>query len=376
MQSDLTTRRKILYTLGTFVLFSTILLILEFSCRVLPPSKTFSQIVFFNQFKISRWEFLSARHEQLNVDWVLNVIAQRNANYQEPPEPNRPAFDRVPYPYSIQTNAQGFRDKQFPMHSSPSVLLLGDSVGFGKGVEEDERFFSILNHQFPHMPFYNLALQGCTADCMTEVFEQYVERLNPTVVILQASSNDIDQTLWREGIEHDVPNKPVPTWLKWHSRSHLTQYLQGVIGDSVEKSLDAHSQIVEHYYQPNLDILFKTAATHNVTIVTVNLPFAYEWNYGGHTSRIGKRYTNATDVTVRFKNALDISTRYQIPLPETRHRFDLRTAEELDLSVHLIQHVFPNPEFFLDVVHLTPLGHRAVAEQIYPTLKEVLSQTH
>lgn len=372
MQFTVTTRRKILYSLGTFVLFIIILLILEVGCRFVSPSKTFSQIVFFNHFKISRWEFLSARHGQLNVNWVLNVIAQRNANYQEPPEPNRPAFDRIPYPYSIQTNAQGFRDKQFPMHSPPSVILLGDSVGFGKGVEEEERFFSILNHQFPHMPFYNLALQGCTADCMTEVLKQYVEQLNPTVILLQASSNDIDQTLWREGVEHDVPNKPVPMWLKWHSQSHLTQHVQAFIGRDIEDNLDAHSNIVEQYYQRNLEELFKTAVTRGITIVTVNLPFAYEWNYGAHISRMGHRYTNTNDVTITFDDPLSISNRYSLPLSETKHRFDLRTAEELNLSIDLIQQVFPHPAFFLDVVHLTPIGHRAVAEQIYPVLKNTL----
>ena len=375
MQLNAITRRKIFYSFGVFGIFLASIILLEIGCRYLPPSKTFSHIVFFNQFKISRWEFLSVRHEQLNVDWVLNVIAQRNANYQEPPEPNRPAFDRVPYPYSIQTNSQGFRDKQFPTRSSPSVILLGDSVGFGKGVEEKERFFSILQNQFPQMPFYNLALQGCTADCMVEVFEQYREQLNPAIILLQASSNDIDQTLWRQGVQQNVPDKPVPSLLKWHAQSHLTQRLQGLIGSTVEENLNTHSIIVEQYYRSSVEKLFNAATTHNMPVVTINLPFAYEWNYGGHISRLGHHYSNTRDVTVHFKDAVNISNRYQLPLPKTQHRFDLRTAEELDLSTELIQNVFPNPAFFLDVVHLTAIGHRAVADQISPVLKEVLIQT-
>ena len=156
--------------------------------------------------------------------------------------------------------------------------------------------------------------------------------------------------------------------LKWHAQSHLTQRLQGLIGRTVEENLNTHSIIVEQYYRSSVEKLFNAATTHNMP-VTTNLPFAYEWNYGGHISRLGHHYSNTRDVTVHFKDAVNISNRYQLPLPKTQHRFDLRTAEELDLSTERSRMFFRIPHF-LDVVHLTAIGHRS-CRSILPVLKEV-----
>ena len=167
--------KKIFFTGLVFLIFILIVLGMEFGLRALPPSEAFARQLFFNQFTISRWAFLTQRKHQLNVDWVLDVIAQRDADYYEEPEPNRPAFDRVPKAYHIKTNKDGFRDARFPIRSlRKSVVLIGDSVGFGKGVAEKERFLSVLEEEFPRTPFYNLALQGCTADCMAEILEKYI----------------------------------------------------------------------------------------------------------------------------------------------------------------------------------------------------------
>ena len=372
-QTTVSLRKKVTFAMLPIGILLTLGVGLEYALRRLPPSPELSTVLFFNQFKLSRWTFLSERHHQLNVDWVLNVIAQPNANYEESPEPNRPAFDKIPYPYHIQTNQLGFRDKNFPMHSAPSILLLGDSVGFGKGVHEDERFFSLLKQSFPHLPFYNLSLQGCTADCMTAVFTKYVDQLNPAVVLVQASSNDIDQTLWREGISMDVPDKPIPILLQWHAKSYLSQWLQATVGTSTVESLDKHSFIVEEHYQESLHSLFESTAKHNVSVLAIDLPFAYNWNYGGHLLRTCAKHTHCTSSSVSL-NHTQIKTYETFKTIPTSHRFDIRTAEELNLSKETIEQVFPHPEYFLDVVHLTPYGHFLVADTIRPILESIIQQ--
>ncbi len=349
--------------------------VFEILLRVSPASDAYAKVLFFNQFKLSRWEFLSARHHQLNVEWVLNVIAQKNADYQEPPEPDRPAFDRVPRPYHIKTNQDGFRDKNFPAHSPPSIVLLGDSVGFGKGVRAQERFFSLLKHQFPHLPFYNLSLQGCTADCMATVFLQYVDRLNPKVVLVQSSSNDIDQTLWREGVSMEVPDKSIPLLFQWHTKSYLSQWLQLALGTSATETLSQHSLIVESYYQDSIQSIFDVASKHDVSLISVNLPFAYGWNYGDHLTRFCSRNNNCIDVSVNLDVHNNETTKQFNTIPDDE-RFDIRTAEELKLSLEMIQQVFPQPQYFLDVVHPTARGHWEIAKQIAPTLRNTLQQNH
>jgi len=361
--------KKVFFSLVVFVGFILLLVGLELGLRALPPSQSFARLLFFNQFKISRWAFLTQRKHQLNVEWVLDVIAQRNADYYEQPEPNRPAFDRVPRAYHIKTNKSGFRDQRFPIRSlRKSVLLIGDSVGFGKGVAENERFLSVLAQKFPRTPFYNLALQGCTADCMAEVLEKYIDRLNPGLIIVQTSSNDIDQTLWREGVQEKVEQSPDIKELELIASSYLLQKIQEVVGEDSLSVLEKNSRVADQYYAESIKKIFTLAAEKEVKVISLNLPFAYEWNYGGHISRACMdTETCVFDLKLQFPEDSTLS--------EARRSgddFATRTAQELQLSQECIDLVFPHPEYFLDVVHLTAEGHAKVAEGLEPLLERNL----
>jgi len=206
---------------------------------------------------------------------------------------------------------------------------------------------------------------------MTAVFTKYVDQLNPTVVLVQASSNDIDQTLWREGVSMSVPDKPVPTLLQWHANSYLSQWLEVAMGTSAMESLDHHSFIVEEQYQESLHSLFELTSKHDVSVLAIDLPFAYNWNYGGHLLRTCAKHTHCTSSSVSL-NHTQIKTYETFKTIPTSHRFDIRTAEELNLSKETIEQVFPHPEYFLDVVHLTPYGHFLVADTIRPILESII----
>ena len=356
-------KKIILSTCSTLLFFGTIELIL----REIPTSLELAQSLFFHEFAISRWEFLSERSHQLNVNWVLDVIAQKNAHYQELPEPNRPSFDRIPEPYMITTNTLGFRDDEFPANSGASIVILGDSVAFGKGVEQNKRFSSILQEKYPHIPIYNLALQGCTMDCMATVLEKHIDRLKPHIIIVQTSSNDIDQTLWREGVQMNVPSHPVPFSLRLLQNSYLLQTINLYINETTIETLQYHSVLAENHYQKSLTNIFDVAKQHHSNIVSVNLPFAYTWNYGGHFE----------NYCVSEKNCFTTTIHFPIETNETSYNtnsFARRTAEELHLSMETIQQVFPNPKYFLDVVHLTNEGHNVVAEQLEENIDLLLKK--
>ena len=110
----------------------------------------------------------------------------------------------------------------------------------------------------------------------------------------------------------------------------------------------------------------KTAKQNNSKIITLDLPFAYGWNYGGHLKRGCTEAKCYENVSVNFNNATTSDA------PTTSNRFDVLTGTELGLSPSTIRQVFPNPELFLDVVHLSNQGHATVAEQLLPILQKAL----
>jgi hypothetical protein len=81
----------------------------------------------------------------------------------------------------------GFRNP--PNTGQPELLLLGDSVIYGHGVEEHQTVAHFLRHEFGR-PTYNMAKQG---DCLYDHyvrFRMYVEELRPQTVLLFVFIND------------------------------------------------------------------------------------------------------------------------------------------------------------------------------------------
>lgn len=372
---DMNIHKKIIYTCFSTSFVGLLLLSVEGYLRIQPPNKELSRLIFFNEFKISRWTFLSERHDQLNVSWILNIISKKSQSYEEVPEPYRPAFDRLPTSYFIQTNSNGFREAELPSQSKPSIVLLGDSVGFGKGVKVENRFSSLLQTQFPDVPFYNLSLQGCTMDCMSTLLKLYGEQLNPKLIIVQTSSNDIDQTLWKEGLNHKITQKQLPKFLLLSRYSYLFQFLQIQLGHDTFQDLNQHSVITEKHYEQSTERIFKWAESHQVKVLSLNLPFAYEWNYGGHLSRPCVQQQFCNDLVVELKEPTDkLFSMFHIDKDKIESSFAQRTAEELQLSLTQIEQVFPTPEYYLDVVHLSRLGHAYVAKKMTPVLDSMLNE--
>ena len=126
--------KKILFTLLPLFGFLSVMGISEVWLRNATLHRDFVQFLFFTEFKISRWSYLNQLKGRLLIDQVLQTIP--GTTYIEPPEANRPPFDRVPYPYEVAYNNMGFRDHDFqlPKSTKKRVIVLGDSVAFGKGV--------------------------------------------------------------------------------------------------------------------------------------------------------------------------------------------------------------------------------------------------
>jgi hypothetical protein len=92
------------------------------------------------------------------------------------------------YFWTHRTDARGFRnpaDRQ-----ATGVLLLGDSMIYGHGVEDDQTVASFLQREYGY-PAYNMARQG---DCLYQhyrLLRLYLDELSPRTVVLFAFSNDL-----------------------------------------------------------------------------------------------------------------------------------------------------------------------------------------
>ena len=138
------------------------------------------------------------------------------------------------------------------------IVVLGDSVVFGKGVTQEERFTSLLQETMPDTQIFNLGLQGCTAECMAKLWDQYMVKLQPDMLIIQASGNDLDQILYKESMEKRLPGLQLQS-LELIQHSWLAQwvlYLRGA--DKVELQMESAKQAVINKQRSFIEAMYQS----------------------------------------------------------------------------------------------------------------------
>ena len=342
---------------------------IELWLRGHPRSTQEAEFVFFTEFKISRWRYLNKLRGRLLIDQVLRT--EPNSTHIEPPEANRPPFDRVPYPYEVHYNNFGFRDRDFQpeMKNLKRVLMLGDSVSFGKGVSIEERYSSLVQQERPDLEVWNLGLQGCTAECMARLLDENIREFKPDILVIQSSGNDIDQTLWKVATEQQISAMSVEA-LRWVRSYRVLEYWVHKQGkEGLQIQMDQAHAATQTRYGPDIHKLFAWAQTKGIPVISLNLPFAYGYHYGEHQSRICDEYKETCSSNIRFEFSTD-----EIPQKYKQKEyvdFVQATADEFSMDENTIENIFLYRDSFHDVCHLSPWGHRQVADSLIEALREL-----
>src|SRR5262245_37514339 len=93
---------------------------------------------------------------------------------------------------TIVSNADGFRGGRDLREKDPRrrIVVLGDSMVFGSGVDEGERFTERLEAENPAWRVDNLGMVGYGPDLMLRALEQVGVALEPAVVVMAIFSHD------------------------------------------------------------------------------------------------------------------------------------------------------------------------------------------
>ncbi|MEC7983922.1 MAG: hypothetical protein VX278_02085 [Myxococcota bacterium] len=363
--------KKILFAFVPLFIVLSVAIGAEIWLRRTTLSKEFVQFLFFTEFKVSRWSYLNQLKGRLLIDQVLQTIP--GTTYIEPPEANRPPFDRVPYPYEVTYNNMGFRDGDFqlPKGSRKRVVVLGDSVAFGKGVDQEQSFPAIIDQKREDLEVWNLGLQGCTAECMNRIVKEKFVLFQPDLIIMQSSGNDLDQTLWKSAQKDVIPATSIRS-LQLVQRSLLLQWFLRLYGqDTLKRQLElTHKESLKRY-GPDIRNIMDYATKESIPIISLNLPFAYDYYYGTHQEEICRNYPDICLSNIRMK--FEITERqkqdYASLVEKDYTDFVTATAASLQRTESEMEQIFPLRAYFHDVCHLSPLGHALTAEKLLGALE-------
>jgi hypothetical protein len=112
------------------------------------------------------------------------------------------------HPVTVTANADGFRERRElrPGDGRPRLVVLGDSLVFGVGVEEPERFTEILQERRPGWRVDNLGMLGYGPDLMLRAFEQVGVGLAPHAALVTIFSDDFRRVVpFYQGVGFALP---------------------------------------------------------------------------------------------------------------------------------------------------------------------------
>lgn len=127
----------------------------------------------------------SVRLEFENYEpYGYRLIPSRRTTYLYPPH--------NPRSLSLASNRDGFRSihELDEPDARPRALFLGDSLVYGDGVEESERFTNVLETLNPAWRMDNLGMVGYGPDLMLRALEVVGLKLKPAVVVFCMYTND------------------------------------------------------------------------------------------------------------------------------------------------------------------------------------------
>ncbi len=355
--------RSTLWTLGAVILLGALA---ELVCRTLvTPSAGATRFLFLHQMSLERWDYLlESGEEAAPVEGMAFDFAptrEKNRRWVEEPEDDRPPYDRIRNSFEIVTNSDGFRDRPFTAQKKPGVkrvMVLGDSISYGKGVALPERFTSLLGPR-PHIEIQNLAYPACGTSCAATIFDEFAH-LAPDLVVFQTSGNDVDTAMAVEarGAQVGMPSAPLRALLRLRSVQLLSYAL---FGDAKTTQMASAIDAARRVYGPRLDAFFEKARARHVAVVVLGFPSSSGDVYAQHAIERCAAHPDVCLGSVVVDLAASGGAE-PLWLPET--------AQLLSLPLEGLRELFPRANYFLDIVHPNAAAHAAAARQLAAFLND------
>lgn len=102
-----------------------------------------------------------------------------------------PNIKQKAYRSTVTTNSLGFRSPEIDAHK-PLIAVLGDSIAFGYGLEDNETIPARLNALLPNYNILNTAVPGYDLNVQTAIYREKLKHLNSALLILIFHPNDLE----------------------------------------------------------------------------------------------------------------------------------------------------------------------------------------
>lgn len=146
-------------------------------------------------------------------------------------------FKGKDFSVNVHINSHGLRDREYAVERIPGknrILMLGDSIGWGVGVESRNRIDEIIESKYQNLEIINASISGYGTDQQYLYLKHRGIEFKPDLVVLMFSLTDIANNSYKKQYRLEKPvfrfkndklklqNVPVPTKGFW---SQINTYI-------------------------------------------------------------------------------------------------------------------------------------------------------
>jgi lysophospholipase L1-like esterase len=254
----------------------------------------------------------------------------------------------------VSSNELGFRSEKVN-HSKNHILVLGDSVAWGYGVNDNETVTYYLNNLVEEdLQILNLAVSGYGIDQYYMHLKQKIKETNPTkVIIIIYTGNDLTDTR-----KSSVYSKSKPLFVL--ENDELVNINENISRYSCF-NIVSKSYIINNFNflkkTKNKICKLKTTSIDDVKIIVEKLLIEIE--------KITEEYN--VDLHYVLSPSLDDYSKKERE-DSFKLKFFIDVMEKKNYSYINIHDIFENPDSLYienDSVHYNPKGNKLLAETIY-----------
>jgi len=269
---------------------------------------------------------------------------------------NAPNIEAIAFSKKVFTDKFGFRapNKNFTYNeSNSSVLIIGDSVSFGVGVEEQNTFVGALRNNFENLNFFNSSVSGYNLKIYPEIVKKNKNLSALTEVIFFLTLNDLsfEKTVFKE----NEINQNIKFFNKFKSNRYFVKlnfflrsksvfymWIKGIISKPSERHfyhmyLMYQDVSISEKLSKEIMKLKKVTEKNNLKLSIIVLPYEFQTrveNCNSYFLKPQHKIRNTLiSLNIKFMDYTEIFCSYEKP------------------SVLFLKH---------DPVHLSPEGHMLV----------------
>ena len=278
----------------------------------------------------------------------------------------------------FESNSDGFRTAEVSRKKGDNVfriVFMGDSTTFGWGVNQDERFSSVLekllNESQDRIEFeaINLGIPGYSTIHGLQVFEHYALKYKPDMVVVSFGANDsrkvppavkklLNQPAWIEGVKDFLGNFKVYRFFRKTLLSMVNPF-----DDETKQSADETSprepMVTPGEYTRNLERIITVGRERGIQ--TVLLGLCCPIDYLAKMSAIGQRHdvvaVDGMNILLRHIPAIQAGTEYASLAARYRELYGKEVLESRRILYVTSDSCHPNI-----------IGHQILARYLFDTI--------